>query len=260
MRSLWRIPWRVQERLIGVYQSLFKGIGIEFADFAPYEIGDPPARIDWRRSLLTGKTLWRRYFEEKELFVLFLVDASASMRIKHLQKWEAVKEILLLLGHAAIRHNDRMQLLIYTDRLEALSPAGKGNRHLARLANLLQTLKPQSRYTHLEKALETALRLRKKRSLIFWISDFFAPFPQSLLKATALRHQLWLIQLLHEHETLSLHRGYLPIQEVETFQTAYLHGKFKPLQIPLLPGLHRAILTLPHPPLALQLLHKLANA
>ncbi|MGQ9863316.1 MAG: DUF58 domain-containing protein [Bacteroidia bacterium] len=260
MRPLWRIPWRVQERLIGMYPSLFKGIGVEFADFALYEIGDPPARIDWRRSLLTGKTLWRRYFEEKELFVFFLVDASASMRIPHLQKWDAIKTTVLILGQAAIRHNDRMQLMAYSDRIEILSPPGKGNRHLARLTNLLDTLRPQSRHTNLEKALQTVFRLRKKRSLIFWLSDFFAPLPHNLLKAAALRHQIWLIQLLHQHETLSLTRGYLPIQEVETGQTAYLHGKFQPLHVPFLPRLRRVLLQLPHPPIALQLLHKMATA
>ena len=178
LRQVRRIELRtrrlVDSRFSGEYLSSFKGQGIEFAEVRPYQPGDDVRTIDWNVTARLGEPYVKRYVEERELSVLFLVDLSASDRwgTRARLKSQLIAEVTATLAMAAERNNDRIGLLISTDRVESFVPPRKGRRQVLRIVRDLLACEPERHGTDPVPALEWAQRVLPHRALIFLFSDF----------------------------------------------------------------------------------------
>ena len=199
LRQVRRIELRtrglVSSRFSGEYHSVFKGQGIEFTEVREYLPGDDVRTIDWNVSARTGETFVKKYVEERELSVLLLVDLSGSQRFgtRGRFKSEMVAEVAATLAMSAVRNNDRVGLLVFTDRVELFVPPRKGRRHVLRIVRDLLTFRPEGTGTDLSGALEYAVRLLRSRSIVFLVSDFVGPqsrAAEKALTAAAHRHDL----------------------------------------------------------------------
>jgi uncharacterized protein (DUF58 family) len=200
LRQVRRIELRtrglVASRFSGEYHSIFKGQGLEFVEVRPYLPGDDVRAIDWNVSARTGEPHVKKYVEERELTVLLAVDLSGSQRFgtRGRFKSEMVAEVVATLAMSAIRNNDRVGLLAFTDRVEAFVPPAKGRRHVLRIVRDLLAFRPAGRGTELARAVRHAIRVLRSRSILFLISDFHAPGAEEALEralaGAAARHDV----------------------------------------------------------------------
>jgi uncharacterized protein (DUF58 family) len=164
----------VESLFSGEYHSVFKGRGLEFSDVREYHPGDDIRSIDWNVTARRGQLFMKEYMEERELTALLIVDLSASKEFGTGAKSNALiaSEIAAILAFAATRNNDRVGLLLVTDRVELFVPPDSGRRHVMRLVLELLSFRPTGRGTRLSKGLEFATRVLKRRSAVFVVSDF----------------------------------------------------------------------------------------
>ncbi|HEX8358801.1 MAG TPA: DUF58 domain-containing protein [Longimicrobium sp.] len=178
LRQVRRVELRtrglVTSRFSGEYHSVFKGQGIEFVEVREYLPGDDVRTIDWNVSARTGGVFVKKYVEERELTVLLAVDLSGSQRwgTRARFKSEMVVEAAATLAMSAVRNNDRVGLLVFTDRVELFVPPRKGRRHVLRILRDLLAFRPEGRGTDLAASLSYASRLLRSRSIVFVVSDF----------------------------------------------------------------------------------------
>ncbi len=164
----------VSELFAGEYHSVFKGQGMEFAEVREYVPGDDIRSIDWNVTARFGAPFVKKYAEERELTVFFLVDASASQAFGSAgrSKMEQAAETCALLAFSAMNNHDKVGLLIFTDRDELLIPPRKGRSHGLRLIRDILYHESAGRGTDLAAACETALHVLRRRSTLFFLSDF----------------------------------------------------------------------------------------
>ena len=167
----------VKDDLAGDYHSVFKGRGMDFQDVRAYQPGDDPRVIDWNVSARMDELYVKRFVEERELTVLLLVDASGSQLFGSPErtKRECAAGVAALLALSAVANNDRVGLMIFTDRVEAFVPPKKGRKHALRIVSQVLAPDTQGRGTDLAAALGHCARLVKKRAVVFLISDFDDP-------------------------------------------------------------------------------------
>ncbi len=212
----------VDSRFSGEYHSVFKGQGIEFAEVREYQPGDEVRTIDWNVTARLGHPYVKRYVEERELTILLVVDLSGS------QKWgtrgrlksELVAEVAATLALSATRNNDRVALLLVSDRVEWFVPPRKGRRHALRLIRDLLAVRPVGQGTDLAAALDYAGRLFRSRSVVFLFSDFILgdgwdAFGKSLAR-TALRHDVVAVRLSDPGDRELPRVGLLTVRDPET--------------------------------------------
>ena len=146
----------VSDMFAGQYHSAFKGRGMEFAEVRPYLPGDDVRTIDWNVTARTGAPHVKRFVEERELTVMLVVDASASTMFGSVSQFkrELAAEIGALLAYSAIRNNDKVGLIIFTDRIELAIPPRKGNRHVLRVISEIMNHQPNGRGTDMAAALD----------------------------------------------------------------------------------------------------------
>ena len=210
----------------GEYQSLFKGRGMEFEDVRPYFPGDDTRRIDWNVTARMATPYVRRYQEERELTVMLMVDASASSDFgtRGRFKRELAAELAAVLSIAATSNNDRVGLLMFTDRVERIVPPRKGRRHVLRIVRDLLAFEPSGTGTDIESALDAANLILKRRSIVFLISDFIAP-PDSYrrsLSAAARRHDLVAFDLRDPAEREIPRMGIVALEDAETGELVWV--------------------------------------
>ena len=173
----------VNDSLAGQYHAVFKGRGMSFDSVREYQPGDDIRSIDWNVSARTGGIFVKQYVEERELTVLVAVDLSASMVFgtKGRSKRDLAAEIAAVLAFSALRNNDRVGLVLFTDRLEHYVPPKKGRAHVLRIIRDLLEMQPQGQHTRLDLACDELSRIVRKRSVVFLLSDFLdAPFDRPL--------------------------------------------------------------------------------
>ncbi|HEX6307841.1 MAG TPA: DUF58 domain-containing protein [Longimicrobiales bacterium] len=158
----------------GEYQSVFRGQGMEFSEVREYEPGDDVRNIDWNVTARTGHPYVKKHVEERELTVLLVVDLSGSEQFgtRGRFKAELAAELAAVLALSAVRNNDRVGLLIFSDHVEHVVPPRKGRRHALRLVRDLLAFRPRGRGTDIPGALDYAARLLAHRGIIFLLSDF----------------------------------------------------------------------------------------
>lgn len=164
----------VSDVLAGQYRSAFKGRGMEFEEVRPYLVGDDVRAIDWNVSARVGVPHIKLFREERELTVILAVDLSGSLSFgtRRELKRELVAEVAATLAFSAIRSNDRVGMLLFTDRTEAFIPPKKGPRHVLRIVRDLLAFEPKGRGTDITRALDDVARSLSKRSVVCVVSDF----------------------------------------------------------------------------------------
>ncbi len=216
----------VNDSYAGEYHSIFKGRGMEFDEVRPYQIGDEIRSIDWNVTARTGEPHVKRYVEERELTVMLVVDASGSENFGSVNRFkrELAAELTAVLSFAATTNNDKVGLLIFTDRIELFIPPRKGRRHVLRLIRELLAFEPESRGTDIKLALDTVNQILKRRSIIFLVSDFLVPAGsyQRELTVTNKRHDVISVDL-HDPLELSLKDvGLLALEDPETDEMVWV--------------------------------------
>jgi len=202
----------------GEYQSVFKGQGMEFAEVREYVPGDEYRSIDWNVSARMGQPYVKTYTEERELTVLFAVDLSGSAQFgtRGRFKAELAAEVAAVIAMAAIKNNDRVGLVLFTDRIESFVPPKKGRRHALRLIRDLLAFQPTGRGTDVAEALDYIGRILRHRAIVFVISDFFDAGYDKQLKVLSRRHDVVAITVFDPRELELVDVGFLELLDAET--------------------------------------------
>ena len=208
----------VTDVFAGQYHSVFKGRGMEFAEVRLYQPGDDVRTIDWNVTARTGEPYVKRYSEERELTVMLLVDVSASTyfgSVKQLKSTLAA-ELGALFAFSAITNNDKVGLVVFTDRIELALRPRKGTHHVLRVIGELLSAKPAGRGTDIAGALEHLNHVTKRRAVVFLVSDFLCPGWRSPLAVAARRHDLIAVVLEDPREAELPAVGLVELEEAET--------------------------------------------
>ncbi len=208
----------------GEYHSVFKGRGMEFAEVRQYQPGDEVRTIDWNVTARTGVPYVKRFTEERELTVMLLVDASASTRFGSVRqfKQELAAEIAALLAFSAITNNDKVGLLIFTDRVELALPPKKGTRHVLRVIREILNHAPQGRGTDIPLALDHLERVVRRRCVAFLLSDLLAPGLRRPLRIANRRHDLIAVVLEDPREQTLPDVGLIALEDAESGETTVI--------------------------------------
>ena len=203
----------------GMYMSSFKGRGIEFDEIREYEPGDDVRAIDWNVTARTGRAFIKRFVEEREMTVMVLVDVSGSSdfgtAVKLKRELEA--ELCAALALSAVRNNDRVGLVLFTDQIERFLPPRKGRNHVMQMIRTLLTTEPRHRGTNLTVALDFVNNVVSGKALVFIVSDFrTADDWVRPLRVTARRHDVVAVQIEDPRETKLPAVGLLRLQDAET--------------------------------------------
>ena len=220
----------VDEITAGAYHSVFKGRGIEFDEVREYTHEDDVRDIDWNVTARMGAPYIKKYVEERELTVMLAVDASASGRFGSRDKTKNrnATEIAALLAFSAIRNNDRVGLLLFTDKTEFYLPPKSGKTHGLRLIRELMVRKPESKGTDIAEALNNLMRVLRKRAVIFLISDLIddSNFANLMMVANK-RHDVIAARILDPVEFEMPKTASLLIEDSETGERAEMPGAKK---------------------------------
>lgn len=214
----------------GEYQSVFRGQGMEFAEVREYEPGDDVRNIDWNVTARMAHPYVKKHVEERELTVLLAVDFSGSNQFatRGRFKSETAAEIAAVLALSAVHNNDRVGLVIFTDRIEHVVPPKKGRRHVLRLIRDLLAFEPSGRGTDLAGGLDYAARLLPHRGIIFVLSDFLPQYStafetgdmtvpwEKALRLVSRRHDAVAVRIADAAEATLPHAGLLVLVDPET--------------------------------------------
>ena len=210
----------VNDGFAGEYQSVFKGRGMEFDEVRQYHPGDDVRSIDWNVTARTGEPYVKSYVEERELTVMLAVDVSGSSDFgtRNRFKRELAVELATVMSFAATTNNDKVGLLLFTDRVESLVPSRKGRSHVLRMLRDLLVFEPEGTGTDIRLALDTVHRMLKRRSIVFLVSDFLTD-PQSYRQAmlvTNRRHDVVAFDLSDPLEQEISNVGILALEDAES--------------------------------------------
>jgi uncharacterized protein (DUF58 family) len=208
----------VNSLFTGEYRSVFKGQGMEFAEVREYLPGDEVRAIDWNVTARMRRPFVKRYVEERELTVMLAVDLSGSERFGTTRRFkaEAATELAAVLAMSAVRNNDRVGTLLFSDRIELVVPPRKGRRHALRVIRDLLAHTPAGRGTDLAGALAYLTRLLKHRTIIFVVSDFVAPPFERELRLLAQRHDVVAVSVEDPGERRLPNVGVVRLMDPET--------------------------------------------
>ncbi|MEN8189151.1 MAG: DUF58 domain-containing protein [Thermodesulfobacteriota bacterium] len=223
----------VNDTMAGSYHSVFKGRGMNFDEVREYVPGDEIRDIDWNVTARTGVPHIKKFTEERELTIMLLIDISGSGEFGSLEnsKREMMAELGSVLAFSAVRNNDKVGLILFSDFVELFIPPKKGRSHILRVIREILFFQPQSRGTDLELALDFLNRVGKRRSVAFLLSDFCLPgnFDESLaalqtkLRLTNRRHDLISMFIGDPREYSLPDVGWLTLEDAETGQQVELN-------------------------------------
>ncbi len=224
----------VNTLMAGQYKSVFRGVGIEFEEVREYAPGDDVKSIDWKVSARMGKPFVKRYREERELIVMLVVDLSASGRFgtSENSKQELAAETAAILAFNAIRNNDKVGAVLFTDQVEHYIPPKKGSGHVWRVIKEIFTHRPQHIGTDISAAVEFLGRVCRKRSVVFLISDFILP-PGALtvdrqMRSVGRRHELINVLISDPGEFVLPPAGMVTAKDLESGQLVQLDASHGP--------------------------------
>ena len=209
----------VNDRLAGQYHAVFKGRGMSFDSVREYQAGDDIRNIDWNVTARTGDVSVKQFVEERELTVLLVVDMSASGDFGTVDqsKRELAAEIAAVLAFSAIKNNDRVGLIMFSDRIERFIPPKKGRSHVLRVILELLEFEPEGSGTSIEVACDYVSRIHRKRAVVFFLSDFLAePGYERALGVCSRRHDVVPVVMSDAAETRLPDLGLVPMEDAET--------------------------------------------
>ena len=207
----------VTSLLAGEYRSVFRGLGMEFAEVRAYQHGDDFRAIDWNVSARLGTPYIKTFTEERELTVLLIVDQSGSARFGVPRtKADVGAEVAAVIALAAARQHDRVGALLFSDHVEQVVPPGKGRRHALRVVRDILAFTPKGRGTDLAGAFTYAARLLRHRAIVVVLSDFAAPGWERPLRRLALRHEVVAVTVDDPRERQLPDAGWIELEDQES--------------------------------------------
>jgi uncharacterized protein (DUF58 family) len=214
----------VNAMMAGQYRSVFRGSGIEFEEVREYTPGDDVKSIDWKVSARMGRPYIKRYREERERLVMLLVDMSASGNFGTRQalKREVSAEIAAILAFNAIRNNDKVGAILFTDQVERYIPPQKGSAHVWRVIKEIFDFHPRREGTDIQSAIRFLGRIGRKRGLVFLISDYLAEGFTKTLKISAKKHEFIGILVSDPGDFALPEAGMILVEDLESAQRVLL--------------------------------------
>lgn len=226
LRQVRRIEIRtrrlVNDVFSGEYHSVFKGRGMEFAEVREYMPGDDVRTIDWNVTARLGHPYVKQFTEERELTVILLVDLSGSgdFGTRGRLKAALAAEVAAVLAFSAVENNDKVGLILFTDRMERYVPPRKGRRHVLRVIREILYYRPEGRGTDLAAGLQHLAHVQKRRAVVFLISDFQARGYDAALKLVARRHDVIALRISDPREAELPAAGLVTVEDPETGRRA----------------------------------------
>lgn len=226
----------VNEVFSGEYHSVFKGRGMEFSEVREYNPGDDIRSIDWNVTARFGHPYVKIFEEERELTVMLLVDLSGSLMFgsNEKTKQEVAAELSAILAFSALKNNDKVGLILFTDRIEKFVPPRKGKTHVLRIIREVLSFEPQGNQTNLKQALEYFNHTIKKKAIVFLISDFMDGGYEQIIKIVGKKHDLVGLILQDEREHTLFDAGLLKIHDAESGAVRYIDTSDKEVRDSLL--------------------------
>lgn len=221
---------RLSENLFGgEYQSTFKGRGMTFSEVRKYEFGDDVRSIDWNVTARYNEPFIKIFEEERELTMMLVVDISASEFFGTSTKFkrELITEISATLSFSAIQNNDKVGLILFSDQIELFIPPKKGKSHILRIIRELIEFKPHSKRTSIYKALSFLMRVIKKKSIVFILSDFIDSDYENSIQLVSKKHDLTGIRIYDKLESNIPNLGIVPFRDNETNVINYVNTSSK---------------------------------
>ncbi|HSO00687.1 MAG TPA: DUF58 domain-containing protein [Candidatus Nanopelagicales bacterium] len=222
LKQLRRIEIRTQrlatQEMSGSYHSVFKGQGLSFREVRAYNPGDDVRWIDWNVSARMSEPFVKVFVEEREMTVMLVVDASQSEQFgtRRASKAQIAAEICALCAFSAIKNSDRVGLVLATDAIELIVPPKKGDKHVLRVVREILGHEPQYTGTNLKLALETLVKVAKRRSVAFVVSDFFASGFERALALAAAKHDVIPVMLVDPRDEELPDVGLAAFEDLET--------------------------------------------
>ncbi|HCQ30509.1 MAG TPA: DUF58 domain-containing protein [Flavobacteriales bacterium] len=214
----------------GEYHSAFKGRGMAFSEVREYQVGDEIRTIDWNVTARFGHPYVKIFEEERELTTMLLIDVSGSQHFgtKNDLKSNIAVEIAAILAFSAIQNNDKVGVILFSDKVEKFIPPKKGRKHILMIIKELLAFEPESNKTDIKQALEYFNNVIKKRSTAFVISDFYTENDfLNALRIANKKHDVIGIQLIDKAEEEMPDAGYLPLQDEETGEVRWVNTSSK---------------------------------
>ena len=213
-----------QQMFSGEYHSAFKGRGMAFSEVREYQYGDDVRNIDWNVTARLAHPYVKVFEEERELTVMLLVDVSGSNRFgTHSQfKEELAAEVAATLAFSAIANNDKVGVLLFSNRIEKFIPPKKGRSHILRIIRELITFRPESGGTDIGGALQYFQNVIKRRCTAFLLCDFYDHGYADALKLTASKHDLVALRLVDRREERMENLGLVKLYDPESTETLWV--------------------------------------
>ncbi len=208
----------VNDVFAGQYHSAFRGRGMEFEEVCPYQIGDDVRLIDWNVSARYGEPFIKKFREERELTVMLVVDVSRSGLFGSGQqfKLDMAAELCAVLAFSAIRSNDKVGLVLFTDEVEKYVPAKKGTQHVLRIIRELLYHEPVGHGTDISEAISFLNRVTTRRSICFLVSDFLTDGYEASVRIARRRHDLIPVIVTDPREAELSGAGFVELEDPET--------------------------------------------
>jgi uncharacterized protein (DUF58 family) len=208
----------VQTVFAGDYHSVFKGRGMNFEDVREYQPGDEIRAIDWNVTARLGTAFVKKFTEERELTVVLVVDVSASGNFGSISqsKRELAAEVACLLAFSAIRNNDKVGLLLFSDRVELFIPPKKGRSHTLRIIREILFFEPAGRGTAPALALDYLNKVVTRRAVVFFVSDFQTGDFSRELSVSGRRHDFIAVHIQDQREEMLPNVGIITLEDAET--------------------------------------------
>ena len=221
---------RLSENLFGgEYQSTFKGRGMTFSEVRKYEFGDDVRSIDWNVTARYNEPFIKIFEEERELTMMLVVDISASEFFGTSTKFkrELITEISATLSFSALQNNDKVGVILFSDQIELFIPPKKGKSHILRIIRELIEFKPNSKKTSISTALSFLMRVIKKKSIVFILSDFIDSDYENSIQLVSKKHDLTGIRIYDKIESNIPNLGIVPFRDNETSIINYVNTNSK---------------------------------
>jgi len=214
----------VNEVFSGEYHSAFKGRGMEFAEVREYQIGDDIRSIDWNVTARSGSPFVKVFEEERELTVMLVVDMSGSLMFGSVDKTkqQIAAELAAILAFSAMKNNDKVGLILFTDRIEKFVPPKKGRSHGLRIIRDILSFQPEGNATSIKSALEYLNHTIKRKSIAFLISDFIDEGYEKILNIVGKKHDLIGVVLQDPREKEIPKLGLIKFKDAETGTLRYV--------------------------------------
>lgn len=219
----------VNQVFSGEYHSVFKGRGMEFSEVREYQVGDDIRNIDWNVTARYGHPFIKIFEEERELTVMLIVDLSGSLAFGSFEKTKQriATELSAILAFSAMKNNDKVGLILFSDRIEKFVPPRKGKSHVLRIIREVLSFEPEGNGTDLKGALEYFNSVIKKRSIAFLLSDFFDTGYDRILRVVGKKHDLIGVVLNDPREKELPKAGLIQFKDAETGEIRFIDTSSK---------------------------------